>query len=199
MSARAWIERRWWWLPLLVVVVLNLIALVWYTAVYSGLARSVDQQLEQRRRELAGAQAALERQQQTAERLRTNADQLDAFYTTRLAPPSERLTDVIREVRRLARTAGLQPSAIDYPRDDLEDYGLVKRSFSFAVRGSYAQLRQFINLLELTDSFLTLEEVQMTGRGNQAELRISLRLSTLFVLDEEGAGTVDPTSEEAAS
>jgi Tfp pilus assembly protein PilO len=188
-------ERRWWWMPLAALVVLNLVALVWYVMVYSGLARSVDQQLEQRTRELDAVNAAVAAQEEALERMRSNESQLDDFYTTRLAPPSERLTDVIREVRTLARTAGLQPTVLDYPRDDLTEYGLVRRTFSFAVEGSYEQLRRFINLLELTDTFLSLEEVSLAGRGKDtSQLRISLRLSTLFVADGSGGAAAPEPS-----
>lgn len=190
----AWAEHRWWWLPVLVLVVVNLLASAWYGLVYSGYARRIDQQLESRQRALERLESVVAAEREAAGRLRRNQEELSGFYATRLAPPSERLTDVIREVRTLAQTAGLQPASIDYPEDDLADYGLVKRSFSFGVRGSYAQLRQFLNLLEMTDSFLTLEEVQLTGRGNQPELRISLRLSTLFVDDDSPVG-----AEEAAT
>lgn len=194
MIAGAWIERRWWWLPLAALVIVNVTALLWYGLVHSGYAKRVDQQLESRQGELQRLEATVDRQRRVAQRLRFNDRKLTDFYTTRLAPPSERLTEVIREVRTLARTAGLQPAAIDYPEDDLADYGLIKRSFSFGVRGSYSQLRRFINLLEVTDSFLTLEEVQLTGRGDQPELRISMKLSTLFIED-----TAPGSAEEAAS
>lgn len=197
MSGGAWMERRWWWMPLLALLAVNLGALVWYALVYSGYARRVDQQLESRRGELARLEAVAESQRLAAERLRRNQAELAEFYQSRLAPPSERLTDVIREVWKLASTVGLEPSAIASPQDDLAEYGLVKRSFSFTVRGSYAQLRRLINLLELTDSFLTLEEVQLAGRGSEAELRISLRLSTLFVEDESAFERV--STEESAS
>ena len=180
MSAGAWSERRWWWLPLLLLLLVNIAVLAWYGTVYSGYAKSVDRQLENRRSELERLEEQSKKQRQTLQRLDRNQTQLTRFYTERLAPPSERLTDVIREVRSLAKTAGLQPSSINYPEDELADYGLVKRTFSFNVEGSYAQLRRFINLLEMTESFLTLEAVTMGGRKEDARLRIRLKLSTLF-------------------
>ena len=194
MSGGAWMERRWLWIPLLAFTIVNLAALSWYGLVYSGYAKRVDQQLENRRGDLARLETVLESRRRAAERLRRNQAELTDFYETRLAPPSERLNDVIREVWELTSTVGLQPSSINYPEDPIVEYGLVKRTFSFTVRGNYAQLRRLINLLELTDSFLTLEEVQLAGRGSDAQLRIGLRLSTLFVDD----GRAEPDAEEAA-
>lgn len=175
-----WRERLWWWLPALVVLILNLFAFVWFQAVYSGAARRVDQQLEKRGVELREIQETLGRQHEVLERVRINQQQVKNFYASRLSTREERLTSILREVRDLASTAGLEPSVVDYPEDQLTEFGLEKRWVNFGVTGSYVQLRRFINLLEMSDSFLTLEDVNLNGRAEDAELRISLRISTLF-------------------
>lgn len=186
-------ERRWWWLPPTVLIVVALVALGWYQLAYSGFTRSVDQQLEARTTELERLERLVRQRRVDRRQLRYNRREFRNFYHKRLGTPSKRLTIVIGEVRSLARRAGLEPSAIDYPRQVIAELGLVERSFSFSVRGSYAELRRFINLLEVTPTFLTLEAVQLTGRGDGAELRIGLELSTLFVAE-------DPTSSaESAS
>ena len=71
------------------------------------------------------------------------------------------------------------------------------RSVSFSVDGDYAGLRRFINFLELSDLFLTLEEVSLSGRtGESNVLRISLRVSTLFLA---GSPEPPPADEGATS
>jgi hypothetical protein len=95
------------------------------------------------------------------------------------------------------------PQAISYPDETIEDYGLRKRSFQFGVEGTYGDLRKLINLLELSDSFLTLESVQLSGSGTGNRLRIDLSLSTLFATSgaaDEAAGRLaeaGPTGEAA--
>ena len=86
-------------------------------------------------------------------------------------------------VAELARRAGVEPSSIRYPEERLEDVGLTRRSIVFSVDGDYPGLRQFINFLELSELFLTLEEVSLAGgtRGKSSKLRISLTVSTLFL------------------
>ena len=54
------------------------------------------------------------------------------------------------------------PRALNYPEEQIQQYGLIKRSFIFNVDGTYTDLRKFINLLELSDSFLTLESAGLT-------------------------------------
>ena len=53
MNSQIWREHPWWWGPPLALLVVNVVLLVWFQAVYSGAARNVDQQLERRHAELA--------------------------------------------------------------------------------------------------------------------------------------------------
>ena len=96
---------------------------------------------------------------------------------------------MIREVKELASNSGLQPAeSISYPEESIEDYGLTKRSLVFSVQGSYAQLRRFINLLELSETFVVLEQINVSGVS--PNLTVSLRISTLF------SGKDRPTTRE---
>ena len=132
------------------------------------------QQLEQVRSQRLRAEAVLEQIQASEEGL---AD----FYGRRLSSESEALTRIIAEIKDLCQRAGIPPTALNYERQTIEGQDLARRTITFAVDGTYVQLRQLINLLELSDSFLILDQISL--RGNDVEgspLRISLRLSTLF-------------------
>ncbi|MGD2115259.1 MAG: hypothetical protein PVG07_09415 [Acidobacteriota bacterium] len=185
---RIWRRRPWIWVPPLVFFVLNLALFSAYRMVYAGQVESLRARLESR----AGQLEELEREAEELEALVTSArdtrSELAALYDDRLASERARFTKVTSEVQDLARRSGLEPSAMSYPAEEIEDYGLVKRYFTFSVSGTYVELRRFINLLELTPTFITLEQVSLSGGdgepGNQ--LRIRLSLSTLFA--EEGAG-----------
>jgi hypothetical protein len=72
---------------------------------------------------------------------------------------------------------------VSYPTEPLEAYGLRRRAFVFSVQGTYPDLRKFINLLELSDTFLTLEQVTLSESSGGA-LGIQLRVSTLFATGE---------------
>lgn len=91
------------------------------------------------------------------------------------------MTRVLAEIKDLCNRAGIPPSSLSYEKQVLEGQDVSRRTITFAVNGSYAQLRQLINFIELSDSFLILDQVSL--RGNDVEgapLRISLSLSTLF-------------------
>ena len=178
-SMDIWRQRLWIWAPALVFFLLNLAFFSTYRLVYAGQVESLEDRLaaqEQRLEEVRGERLEMETLEATA---RTNRQRLEELYDDRFATERERFTRVTSEIKELARRSGLVPSAISYPEEEVEDYGLVKRYFSFTVEGTYSQLRQFINLLELTPSFVTLEEVDLDG-DEGSSLRIRLTLSTLF-------------------
>ena len=113
-------------------------------------------------------------------RIEANRKDIEDFYESRLATERIRLTAVISEVKDLARRAGLEPGSISYPSEPVEKFDLSTRFMVFSVDGRYAQLRRLINFLELSDMFLVVNEISLSGHGNGESLRISLRLSTTF-------------------
>jgi len=118
-----------------------------------------------------------------------NRERATELYRSRFSTESARFTDTVRELKRLAERAGLDPGAISYPTERLEEYGVTRRSFVFSVNGSYASLRTFLHLVELSPSFFIVEQIDVgeTGRG----LGIRLRLSTLFGTGETAAAAGD--------
>lgn len=186
MSARGgiWRRRLALWLPPLLFFALNLGFFSTYRLVYADRMEAKRADLERRQEQLEG----LERQADELTRLvataRGSRKRMEELYLNRLSTQRNRFTAVTSEVRELARRAGLEPEAMSYPSEEVEEYGLVKRYFTFNVEGTYVELRQFINLLELTPSFVTLEQVELSGEEG-ANLRIQLSLSTLFVEEEQ--------------
>jgi Tfp pilus assembly protein PilO len=183
------------WLPALLFFVANLVALGVYQARFAGRTEVSEEELAAAQQEL---EVLGERRQQIEQRLvgiDTTRQQVEDFYSERLAPESVRLTRVIAEVKDLASRSGLQPRSISYPQQVIEDYGLRQRSLVFRVEGSYADLRKLVNLLEISESFLTLEQVSLSGRGG-AGLSIQLRVSTLFAIDGQDplAGELEEVS-----
>jgi type IV pilus assembly protein PilO len=186
-SGEIWRQRLWVWLPALIFFVANAVAFSIYLG-YAGRVERLESQLESQDKEMTKLTAERKELETLVNRVRTNREQVEQLYSERLAPRSLRLTSVSAEVNDLAGKAGLRPQAISYPEEEIEEYGLVKRSFIFTVDGTYAELRKFINLLELSGSFLTLEGVTLSGGDDQGpELRMDLSLSTLFTREPGAA------------
>jgi hypothetical protein len=186
-----WLTRWRIWVPALVFFLLNGAGALAYSLVGIGDQANLEQQR---------LTSAKEREAQVTERSRQlrhqvdqileNQERIRVLYEERLSTQSQRLTQSIAELRQLARQAGLVPDRVSYPEQSLGDFGLIQKSFVFSVSGSYAELRRLINTLELTESFLTLEEIRLGGGSEGEELRISLRLSTLFTNETDETGAV---------
>jgi hypothetical protein len=98
--------------------------------------------------EIAAQKAALERLQsrkmyQPAS-VGGRAEELRRFYN--LFPPTERLTEEVARVHRLGRSAGLDLAQGEY-RLERRPTGLWAYRVTLPVRGTYAQLRDFLGAL----------------------------------------------------
>ena len=179
-GADLWRGRAKRWAPALAFFVLAAGALGVYRLRFAGEAEASEGAVTRDRRALAALTADRETLERDLERVRANREALAAFYSESLATESERLTRIIAEVKDLASRAGMAPQAISYPDDQIEGFGLLRRGFVFGVEGGYADLRRLLNLLELSGSFLTLEQISLSGGERGGALHIALQLSTLF-------------------
>lgn len=193
-----WRQRLWIWVPALLFFLANAVAFAVYTVGYGGRLDALDDTLagqEQTLKNLADEQRDA---RVMLERVRTNDLQVEQLYAERLSTRSRRLTGTTAEVKSLAQKAGLVPRNFSYPEQEIEEFGLIRRSYVFNVQGTYAELRKFINLVEASRSFLAINELKLSGNQEGPELDISIQLSTLFTEGGEGgedaatAATAEP-------
>jgi len=197
-----WRQRLWVWVPALLFFLANATAYTIYRFGFADRVASLQEDLKDQRERLDPLDARRQKLQALLDRSKRNELEIRKLYAESFSTRRARLTNINTEVKTLARKAGLDPRSFSYPEEQIQQYGLIKRSFVFSVEGSYVNLRKFINLLELSDSFLTLESINLMpgtsdrqGKGRGAvqsqegsELRISLTLSTLFARDPNDPG-----------
>lgn len=181
ISWMAWRRHLLLWLLPAIVLGLGINLLVVYQASFAGRKQSMDdlatqaaQKLETLKTQRAAVEAFLGR-------VDAQKAAIDTVYGERFSTESVRFTSFLREVRELARQSGLDPQSFNYPKTELQEEGLVKRNVTFSITGGYEDLRRFINFLELSDQFITLEEIGVASEG-QLDLRFSI--STLFVAQD---------------
>jgi type IV pilus assembly protein PilO len=181
----AWRSRLGFWLPALILVVLNLVFLSTYRLLFAGRAQLQAARIERRQAQVEELRSERQRLEEIVNKATENRERVDRLHREWLTPESQRLTRVIAGVKELAHRAGVEYSSFNYPEEVLEEQGLIKRSLVFSVEGSYLQLRNFINLLEVSDFFLILESVRLTGGEQPGQsVRVSMTISTLFTQDE---------------
>jgi len=173
------------WLPALVFFLANAVALAVYPLRFAGRTEVSADEIVEARDELAELRQERLDLEGEIQAIASSRTSVNILYRERLATESARLTRAIAEVKDLATRAGLRPTSISYPTQAIEELGLRQRWFVFGVDGSYADLRKLINLLELSDSFLVLDEVGLRGSASSGRLSIQLRLSTLFAVRPE--------------
>lgn len=196
MIASAWRRNLWLWLPASVFFLLTVVLLGVFALEFADETQVARTRLARRTEELDVIRAQRERAQGIVEKVRASEEGLADFYGRRLSTEREGLTRILAEIKNLCRLSGIPPTSLAYERQALEGQDVSRRTITFSVDGSYAQLRQLINFIELSDSFLILDEVSL--RGNDVEgtpLRISLKLSTLFTVNSAAPAREPPNLE----
>lgn len=175
-----WRRRLWIWLPPAVALLAATLFLVYLARGEQARGTNLKSSLEVAQRQHHDARASLERLETLAAAAQATHQQMEHLMEEKFATESGRFTDLIREIKLLAEHAGLDPRDIGYPEEDFAELGLVRRSFVFTVQGSYANLRAFLYLLELSPSFVTVDQIEVRELSGAKGLGVSLRLSTFF-------------------
>ncbi|HEY0514475.1 MAG TPA: hypothetical protein VGH73_21410 [Thermoanaerobaculia bacterium] len=197
-----WRQRLWIWVPALLFFLANAGAFAVYKLGYAGRIETLQETLQRQAETVKDIQSKRKQMETMIARVRTNEQQVEQLYADRLSTRSERLTKITAEIQRLEKTAGLVPKSISFPENEIEEYGLIKRSYVFSVQGTYANLRRFVSLLETSRSFLSLDEITVANNTEGPELKIDLSISTLFARDaqdEPPAAAAPPARAGAAA
>jgi hypothetical protein len=88
------------------------------------------------------------------------------------------------EVEALAREIGFRVGARSYADEPVKGLPLTRFRFIMPVSGSYAQLVAFLDRLERSDHFVTVDQVQLQGTEAGEAPVLSLTLSAYFFSGE---------------
>lgn len=148
----------------------------------------------------------LEAQQLAAERLKTRStiqlvstgdrgEELRRFYG--LFPPVDRLPQELERIYSIARAANLQVQQGEY-RLEARGGGLVAYRVTFPIRGTYAQLRQFVGTTLQDVSIASLDALRFERkRAGDTQLEAQVRLTIHFRPNGEEMLRPAADSEEA--
>ena len=182
-----WRERK---IPLIVMAVLllgNILFFFTYRLDYQSRLNDMDARMEQAQRQLADAQRArMAAEQQLAGYAKVRHD-LDVLYNERWSTQAKRFTQLFQEVKKLATASHFDPHSYVFSRtetvvskNDPANEGNTMVGMSFTVQGSYEQVRQLINLLELSNQFVIIDSIGLGGGGDPKNLTLSIHLKTMF-------------------
>jgi Tfp pilus assembly protein PilO len=99
-------------------------------------------------------------------------DQIGDFYKGRFAAKDSELTT---ELGKLAAQDGIRIQQARYKEEEPESSGIVPVAIDGSFAGDYLQLVRFINTLERSKMFFTVDSVDLAGEGTgQVRLQIGL-------------------------
>ena len=99
-------------------------------------------------------------------------NQINEFYKHRFCATDSELAT---ELGKLAASNGIRIQSAHYKEEDPEASGIVPVAIDGSFSGDYLQLAKFINTLERSKMFITVDSVSLAGEGTgQVHLQISL-------------------------
>jgi uncharacterized protein YxeA len=194
-----WREKK---VPLIILAVLllaNALFFFTYRVQYENRLRDLEDnkvQAQMRLQQVRNDRLQIERQIAAYKRAQKD---LAVIYNDRWSTEVERFTALVNEVKRLAVASQMVPKSISFSRLDKDSSnkaalaaasgpnggatGTSIVTISFTVQGSYQQVRRLINLLELSDQFVIIDAVSLSGMAGanaNGPLTLNLRLKTIF-------------------
>jgi len=188
------VRRRWrdrLKLPLLVLMALNVGVYLAYTMPRSLKERSaaaraavLRDELERDRRVSAGLR-------DRADAMTTNRVDADRFYA-RLGPKGT-LTQVRAEITTLARDLGLRVGGLSYNPEGVKGgEGVAQLQMRMNVSGTYRELAAFLDRLERSPHFVTVDQIQIGQREPNGEAGLNIELSAFYRVTGEGVREANP-------
>jgi Tfp pilus assembly protein PilO len=159
----------------LALAALNLLVLAAWTAPRTLRLRNATARVEAARETLEEEQAQAEQVQERASAIDANARDLARFYETVVGTEQADLLPTLEEIEEMARAPGLSPGRRSFRRDEIEDVALERVSVVLPLEGSYEQLVGFLQEVERSPRFLTVDRISLRGEvDREATLQVEL-------------------------
>lgn len=183
-----WREKRVLLIILGLLLAANTIYFFTYRVRYQARLEDREADLTQKEAELAQAQQSRLAAERTFQSYRQIEQDVARVFDEHWSTQSGRFTQLVGEVKRLTLASNMVPQTVGYTSNTVADTEIGKRkravgarevAITFAVEGTYEQVRRLINLLELSRQFVIIDQIALAQREGQV-LTLNLRLKTLF-------------------
>jgi Tfp pilus assembly protein PilO len=154
---------------------LNLVGFLAFTLPRTLQQRNLDSRLRSAREEV---QRERDRQASLKERFDlvvANTRDTTEFYQRRIGVRGSSLVPVLSEIEALARARGLQVGSQNFTYEPVKGAPLDRFKIDMPMRGTYRELVAFVEDLERSSQFITLDSINVRGQqAGEAELRMVL-------------------------
>ncbi len=177
-----WREKKILLIVLGVLLAINVAFFLTYRVRYEQRIEALDVTLDQANERLDAARGRKAAADQTLTGFKATTADIQRIYDEVWSTPQQRLTSMILEIRDLENRSRMIPRSTSFSQTvEKKEFGTRSMSMTFAVQGTYAQMRQFINLLELSEHFVVIDQVALTDTSNDSQLlNLNIQIRTLF-------------------
>ncbi|MCC7175485.1 MAG: type 4a pilus biogenesis protein PilO [Bryobacterales bacterium] len=162
----------------------NLVAAAAVFRPWGGSPEELQRQLTQLRGEAREREATVGRLRKLVETVEKTRAESDQFFATYFLDGKTAYSAVLDELRALAERAGVKPKDHSFNAEPVEGSDtLAMVTITGNYDGSYADLVKFVNAIDHSPRFLTIERLQAAPQQSQGMLNISLRIN-VFVRGE---------------
>lgn len=176
-------HRKWLVIPVLIAMVANILILTIFTLPRERWLKKLDSKAAALGMRIEKGKQELAQRKENDKRLKEIRRQVENFYSKTLSQKEEGLVDILGEVERLAKRFQVEKQNIQYNHEIIEEDKVILFEITFPLRGSYANLRRFINQIENSKYFLTIDRVELSNPEEKGDnLKLNIKLSTYFSL-----------------
>ena len=168
-------------------LVANLVAAAAVFRPWGGSAEQLQQQLAQLRRDQQQHQAAVERLRTLVGSVQKTRTDVDQFFDRHFLDSQTVYSTVLSELNGLAEKTGMKAKDHTFNAEPIEGSDtLGMMTINGYYEGTYADLVMFVNAIDRSPRFLTIDRLQAAPLQTQGTLNVNLRMN-VFVRGEAGS------------
>jgi Tfp pilus assembly protein PilO len=175
--------------PLLALVVLNVMVFVAWTLPRIIQERSLASRAATLEQELSLERARVAEQRARLAVLEKNAADERRFLNEVVSARRAALVPMLQDLSRMAREHGLAPKSQGYSRQALKTAPLTAFKITLPVSGTYQQLARFVQSLERSRHFVTIDSISIAQRGADGAASLDIVLSAYFPRERDDEET----------
>lgn len=173
-------------LALGLLLVANLVAAAAVFRPWGGSAEELQQQLAQLRRDQQQRQMAVNRLRTLVGTVENTRTEVDRFFDRYFLDGQTVYSTVLAELNGLAEKAGVKAKDHTFNAEPIEGSDTLEMmTITGYYEGTYADLVMFVNAIDRSPRFLTIDRLQAAPLQTQGTLNVNLRLNA-FVRAEAG-------------
>jgi Tfp pilus assembly protein PilO len=138
--------------------------------------------IQHMRQQLARRATTLNALKEIERKLKDSHEKHKKFEADFLLPADKGASKLLEELDDICAEAGLLRNRVSYHLDPEPTFGMQRLGITLPIEGSYANIRDFLNILERTSKFVIVDSMALISeREGTGIIRLDVSLSTLFV------------------